>query len=174
MSPLTIPSSGPVPPLGKPMLLPLWAFSMAVFLADPGCDEAYPEVIVVNATDEHILIKNVSFNGCVWNQVLAFGDATSPGRCLPGRDRIHFQKYDAESYCRQQAEDGTLEGVCTCDASPEQGGGGIDEGLVNKEPTWFNYQTVSFKKVEYGEFSVFEITLDDMEQDFSVPGPYGH
>ena len=26
----------------------------------------------------------------------------------------------------------------------------------------------------YDDFRVFSLTLDDMEQDFSVPGPYGH
>ena len=25
-----------------------------------------------------------------------------------------------------------------------------------------------------GDYPVFEITLDDWEQDFSIPGPYGH
>ena len=50
----------------------------------------------------------------------------------------------------------------------------VDTGLINEEPNWFNYQTISVKKVDYGGFQVFEITLGDMEQDFSVPGPYGH
>jgi len=41
-------------------------------------------------------------------------------------------------------------------------------------PTWFNYQTISTRRVGYGDFGVFEITSDDLEQDFSIPGPYGH
>jgi hypothetical protein len=45
---------------------------------------------------------------------------------------------------------------------------------VNTVPTWFNYQTISLKHVEDGQFRLFEITAADMEQDFSVPGPYGH
>jgi hypothetical protein len=42
------------------------------------------------------------------------------------------------------------------------------------EPLWFNYQTVHTRTADYGEFHVFEITLAEWEQDFSVPGPYGH
>lgn len=52
--------------------------------------------------------------------------------------------------------------------------GDTDPALINEEPTWFNYQTVSTRRVDYGDLIVIEITLDDMEQDFSVPGPYGH
>jgi hypothetical protein len=140
-----------------------------------GCDLAYPEVVIVNQTAEPILLKNPAFNGCVWSTVLANGAATSPGRCLPGDDHVHFQKLDAEKYCQEQAADGTLSGVCPCDGgavSPVDGG--IEEGLINGVPTWFNYQTITVKHVGYGEFHLFAITLDDMEQDFSVPGPYGH
>ncbi len=100
-----------------------------------GCDLEYPEVAVVNNTAEYILIKNPSFNGCVWNTVLAYGAATSPGRCLPGDDHVHFQKFDAQEYCQDQAKDGTLPGVCPCDGgvaiSPD---GGVDQGLVNAVP----------------------------------------
>jgi hypothetical protein len=28
--------------------------------------------------------------------------------------------------------------------------------------------------VDYGDFVIFTLTRDDMEQDFSVAGPYGH
>ena len=126
----------------------LWlVLSALLALGLVGCDFAYPEVVVVNRTGERILLKNVSFNGCVWDEVLAFGDATSPGRCLPGEDRIHVQKLDLASAC-QQADD--------------------------EEPNWFNYQTLSARRVDYGSFHLFEITADDLEQDFSVPGPYGH
>jgi hypothetical protein len=140
-----------------------------------GCDLANPEVAIVNRTADPVLLKNPSFNGCIWNTVLATGDATSSGRCLPGNDHVHFQKLDVEAYCQEQAIDGTLAGVCPCDggvASSQDGG--IIEGLVNAIPTWFNYQTVTIKHVGYGQFYLFEITPDDMEQDFSVPGPYGH
>mgnify|MGYP005806496087 CR=1 FL=1 len=158
--------------LNRLLLIASWL--LLTFL-HASCDFAYPEVAVVNRTNEHVLIKNLSFNGCVWDQVLAFEDATSPGRCLPGEDRVHFQKFDVEAYCQEQAEDGTLDGVCPCepDADPDPGDG-IDPGLINEEPNWFNYQTVSVKRVDYGDFHLFEITTDDMEQDFSVPGPYGH
>jgi hypothetical protein len=139
------------------------------------CDLRYPEVAIVNQTADPVLIKNPAFNGCVWDTVMANGVATSPLRCLIGDDHVHFQKLDAERYCREQAADGTLSGVCPCDggAYPSRDGG-ISEGLVNTVPTWFNYQTITVKHVGYGDFHVFAITLDDMEQDFSVPGPYGH
>ena len=144
--------------------------------ASAGCDLEYPEVVVVNQTKDQMLVKNPSFNGCIWSTVLAYGAATSPGRCLPGDDHVHFQKFDAEEYCQQQAADGTIAGICPCDGGAIEAApnGGVDSGLVNTVPTWFNYQTISTKHIDYGEFRIFTITLDDMEQDFSVPGPYGH
>jgi hypothetical protein len=137
-----------------------------------GCDLTYTEVVVVNKTAEQIQLRNLSFNGCAWATVLAFGEATSPGRCLPGEDRVHFEKFDAAAYCREQADDGTIGGVCPCDSDEPHGS--TDEGTVNAVPTWFNYQTLTAHHVDHGEFRLFEVTLDDMEQDFSVPGPYGH
>ena len=137
-----------------------------------GCDLAYPEVVVTNDTAETVQLRNVSFSGCAWEGVVAFGDSTSPGRCLPGEDRVHFEKLDAAAYCREQAEDGTLDGVCPCDAS--EGSGETMEGLQNAEPAWFGYQTIEPKEVAYGDFRRFEIRLSEIEQDFSAPGPYGH
>jgi hypothetical protein len=110
-----------------------------------GCDLAYPEVVVTNRISAHVLVRNPSFNGCVWNVTLAYGDSTSPGRCLRGSDHVHFQKLDLD----QEASD--------------------PAALV-----WFNYQTISIESVGYGSSHTFEVTADDMEQDFSVPGPYGH
>lgn len=137
-----------------------------------GCDLAYPEVVIVNKTAGHIQLRDLSFNGCAWDTVLAFGETTSIGRCLPGEDRVHFEKLDVAAYCRQQAEDDTIDGVCPCDGGVPDAGS--DGGQVNMVPTWFNYQTVSLRRTGYGGFHLFEVTLDDMEQDFSVPGPYGH
>jgi hypothetical protein len=143
-----------------------------------GCDEMYPEVVVVNKTGEHVLLKDISFSGCIWGAVLAFDEATAPQRCLPGNDHIHFKKLDAHSYCAEQVEDGTVDGLCLCnpdtDVTDEDDTPAVDEGLINSEPNWFNYQTLSFHQVEYGDFLRIEITLDNLEQDFSVPGPYGH
>jgi hypothetical protein len=103
------------------------------------CQEIYPEVVVVNLTSPEIQVRDPSFSGCRWSAVLAYGEATSVGQCLPGSDRVHFEKQG------------------TGDAS-----------------TWFPYQTVTAHTVEYGDLRVIELTLEDMEQDFSVPGPYGH
>jgi hypothetical protein len=138
-----------------------------------GCEYGYPEVAVVNETEQHVLIRNVSFSGCLWDTVLAFGAATSPARCLPGDDRVYLQKFDAAAYCSEQAEDGTIAGLCPCDGGgpPE---GGVDPGLIHPEPLWFNYQTKSTRHVDPGQFRILRVTLADLEQDFSVPGPYGH
>ena len=118
---------------------------VACAVAVGGCDLAYPEVVVTNRISAHVLMRNPSFNGCVWNVTLAYGDSTSPDRCLRGTDHVHFQKLDLD----QEASD------------PDA-------------PVWFNYQTISVKSVGYGSSHTFEVTSDDMEQDFSVPGPYGH
>jgi len=139
-------------------------------LALAACELAYPEVAIVNKTAELVELRKLSFNGCVWDTVLAFGETTAVGRCLPGVDRVHFEKLDAAAYCREQARDGTIAGVCPCDGGVRDAG----SGLVNAVPTWFAYQTVSNHDVGSGEFRVIEVTLDDTEQDFSVPGPYGH
>jgi hypothetical protein len=153
------------------LLKRLHALAVAL-LALVGCDLAYPEVVVVNRTAAPIQLRNLAFSGCVWDRVLGYGEATSPGRCLPGDDRVHFEKLDTAAYCREQAEDGTIDGLCPCDGGVPDGGD--DAGTTNPVPTWFNYQTVTVHRVGYGEFHVFEVTVDDMEQDFSVPGPYGH
>jgi hypothetical protein len=137
-----------------------------------GCDLAYPEVVVTNQTSETVQLRDVGYNGCSWEGVLAFGESTSPGHCLPGEDRVHFQKFDAAAYCREQAEDGAIDGLCPCDGGTAVAE--IMEGLTNAEPMWFNYQTVGSKSADYGEFRRFEITLSGLEQDFSVPGPYPH
>jgi hypothetical protein len=105
------------------------------------CDDAYPDVVVVNNTDERILIRDISFNGCLWNVVLSHGQSTAPQRCPPGSDRVHFKKLDSPT---------------------------------RSAPLWFSYQSSASHEVDYGDFKKIEIRLDDMEQDFSVPGPYGH
>lgn len=132
----------------------LAALAAAILAA---CDDLYPEVVVVNDIAPEILVKDASFSGCAWPEVLAYGDATSPGRCLPGEDKVHFQKLDLAAY----AEESELDA-------------GVDSGLVTDDVNWFNYQTVTVHRVDYDDFVIFELTRDDMEQDFSVPGPYGH
>lgn len=135
------------------------------------CTAIEPEVVVVNKTAEHILVKNVSFNGALWECVLAYDEATSPQRCLPGEDRVHFQKFDPYSYCHTQAEYGLVDSLCLCDSATVSI---LDSSVISATPLWYNYQTVSVHEVQRGEFYVYEITLDDVEQDFSAPGPYGH
>ncbi len=120
-----------------------WSAALGA-LAIAGCDNAYPEVVVINNTGESVQLRDVSFNGCLWTEVLAYGEATSPQRCPPGTDRVHFKKLDAAKYGGQGA------------------------------PLWFNYQTTSEHSADYGDFQRIEISPSDMEQDFSIPGPYGH
>ncbi len=134
-----------------------WRAVLVAFLVVPatlatGCDLDYPEVVVVNRIAADVVIRDPSFNGCRWNVTLNFGDTTIPKRCLPGDDRVHFQKLDLGKYADDLAAAGT----------------------DVPEPMWFNYQTVSVKRVGEGDFRVFDVTADDLEQDFSIPGPYGH
>jgi hypothetical protein len=150
-----------------------WACLALVLASGTGCDLAYPEVVIVNRTADTLLLRNPSFSGCVWNVVLANGDATSPKRCLPGDDRVHFQRLDAEAYCLDRVGTCTLPGLPPCDGGVALDGGSAEEPPSTK-PTWFNYQTTSRKHVAYGSFYRLDVTLDDMEQDFSIPGPYGH
>jgi len=137
---------------------------LSVLLASVGaCDLAYPEVVVVNQTAGQIQLRSLSFNGCAWDVVLAYGESTFPGRCLPGEDRVHFRKLDTArsstaSVCPLTEESGD---VCAPNSSTESA-------------TWFNYQTRASHKVNYGDFRLIHVTLDAIEQDFSIPGPYGH
>lgn len=134
-----------------------------------GCDLAYPEVIVVNDTSPEVLLRKVSFNGCLWEGVLAYGEATSPGRCLAGEDRVHFEKLDARAYAREQATEGMLDdcGYPGCEPVPS-------EERPDPESIWFAYRSTSTLSAEWGGLHRIEIRLDAIEQDFAVPGPYGH
>jgi len=117
------------------------------------CSSSYPEVVIVNRIGEQVLVRNLSFSGCSWEAVLAYGESTSVASCLPGEDRVHFQKFDPLVYAEGGARD-------------------RDGGIA--VPLWFNYQSLSLRRVDYGEFHRFELVAQDLEQDFSVPGPYGH
>jgi hypothetical protein len=140
---------------------------VACFLS---CDIFQPEVVIVNKTSEHVLIKNPCFNGCIWNTVLSYGQATSPRRCLNGPGTVHFQKFDAFEYCRERQNDGAIDSLCNCENDRVL----IDSGLVNTTPFFYNYQTISTIDAVGNGCIVIELKLDDMEQDFSVPGVYGH
>lgn len=143
-------------------------------LGAASCEELYPEVLVVNEIDEAVLVRDASWNGCLWDEVLAFGETSSPGRCLPGEDRMHFVRLDATSYCRDQVEDGTIPEICFCRPEDEPDEDALDPGLVNEEPMWFGYQTLTVFGAGPGDVVLVRLTASDMEQDFSVPGPYGH
>lgn len=143
----------------------------AAVAALDGCDLAYPEVVVVNRAGPAVLIRNPSFNGCLWEAVLADGEATAPGFCLPGADRVHFRKLDVAAWCREQVEDGVLDGICLCEGVPTEP---VDPALIDELPRWFAYRTVVVHQVDYGDRVIIELTLAEAEQDFDVPGPYGH
>ena len=136
------------------------------------CEFDYPQIVIVNQTAVPLQLRNPSFSGCVWNTVLGYGETSSVARCPPGSDHVHFQKLDVAAYCRQHLEDPVVVAACDGDAGVSlPPGADAGQGSV---PTWFNYQTTSVQHAGYGEFHVFEIRLDDIEQDFSIPGPYGH
>ena len=133
----------------------LWRVGLRIFAGGllVACDLQYPEVVVVNRIAPEVVIRNPSFNGCRWGAMLNYGDATVPKRCLPGRDKVHFQKLDLGNLSQAQADSG------------EAFGG----------PTWFNYQTVAEWTLDAGDFRVLEVAGGAaLEQDFSIPGPYGH
>jgi hypothetical protein len=134
------------------------------------CTMADPEAVIVNNIGPHVLVRNPSFNGTVWNTVLRHGEATPPSRCLSGDGTVHFQLLDAHYYCRRQSEYQLIDSICMCDSSWVSG----DTDVITATPVWFNYKTIKPARSTYGTFQVIELTAEDMEQDFSVPGPYGH
>ena len=145
------------------------------FLA-ASCEDIAPEspqVVVVNNIGEAVMIKNVGISGCEWDPVLEYGQTTSPQRCLAGHDRVHFQKYDAVEYCLGQAKNATIDNLCLCN-DEGSGSSGVDVGPPTVTPVWFNYQNISVKHLVTGRFHRFVLTADDLTQDFSIPGPYGH
>ncbi|MFA6032332.1 MAG: hypothetical protein WC889_05485 [Myxococcota bacterium] len=125
---------------------------MAAFLiaAFAGCDVAYPAVVIENQLDPRIIISHISYNGCIWEQAIAYGETTTVQFCPSGEDRVHFKKFDAGAYAG--------------------GGQQSDTGA----PLWYPYKTISVKRTKYGTFSKFTLTKADWEQDFDAPSPYGH
>ncbi|MBK8480041.1 MAG: hypothetical protein IPL40_02530 [Proteobacteria bacterium] len=105
------------------------------------CDLAYPEVVVVNRTSEAVQLRDPTLSGCAWSAVLVYGQSTTVGRCLPGRDHLHFEKLDLSA-----------------------------PGI----PRWFRYQTSATHQLDYGDYRLLEVTLDDLEQDFAAPESNGH
>jgi hypothetical protein len=138
-----------VPPLSRNRRAALSVLA-ALALASSACDLRYPELVVVNRIAIGIQVRDPSFNGCIHRGVLGYGEASPVLTCPPGDGRVHFQKLDVGAYA------------------------GDGDGEEPTPPLWFNYQTSSSRRTESGDFAVFELTADDMEQDFSVPGPYGH
>lgn len=132
------------------------------------CEEIEPEIIIVNEIGNQVLVKDISFNGCLWTSVLAYGETTSPKQCMSGPGRIRFQRFDVEEYCKIQAEQGYIDSICYCDDPIE------DPTLINNIPLWFRYQTIKTRTAKLGHFHIFILTDEDQEQDFSAPGPFGH
>jgi hypothetical protein len=134
------------------------------------CQMVDPEVVVVNNIAEDVMVRDPTFGGTVWNTVLRYGEATSPRRCLRGDFRVHFKKMSVHDYCRTQAKYRLIDSICMCDSSWIS----HDTDIISAIPNWFNYRTVSSAEAGFGDFIIYELTGSDMEQDFSVPGPYGH
>lgn len=135
-----------------------------------GCEAVEPYVVIVNRTAEHVLIANLTYNGTIWNTVLAFGESSAPLSCMTGTGQVHFRKYDAYSYCRDQVQYGLIDSLCMCDSAWIS----VDTSVISATPIWYNYRTIEKHTTGYNDFLIVEITLEGMEQDFSAPGPYGH
>jgi hypothetical protein len=143
---------------------------LALALAAPflvACELVNPEVSVQNDLGVPVQIRDISFNGCAWPVVLAPGEATSPCACPPGAERARFKKFDAQSYFNKILED-LARGSHDYPPSSDR------VGVQLPTPLWFNYRTTSRHDLGYGGFEVIHIRPDDIEQDFDVPGPYGH
>ena len=139
-------------------------------LSAMSCQMADPEIVIVNTIAEDVMVRDPSFGGTVWNTVLRYGEATSPRRCLRGEFRVHFKKIALHDYCRNQARYGMVDSLCMCDSAWNSS----DTGVIGATPDWYNYQTISTNEAGFGDFLIVKLTGGDMEQDFSVPGPYGH
>jgi hypothetical protein len=139
-----------------------------------GCVEAYPEVVVVNRTAPHLVVKDPSFSGCRWETVLGYGESTLPQACLPGEDRVHLQRLDLRRYCGDREAAGIADPACDGDTTvlASTSSGTVEASA--EAPTWYPYQTVSVHRVDYGDRIVVELRLTDLEQDFSAPSPFGH
>jgi hypothetical protein len=141
--------------MAAPHGLPLCIAALAMTVG--GCEFRYPEVVVANETHERVLVRSIGFSGCKWDTVLAFGAATVPDRCLPGEDKVHFQKLDIDAYCAEQGRGGVGSESCggPSSAVPEAG---VDREPPGATPLWFNYQTTTVKRVDYDGLYLFRIT----------------
>ncbi len=132
-----------------------------------GCELLNPEVVVRNDLGAPVQIRELSFNGCVWPVLLAPGESTSPCACPPGVERVRFKRFDAQAYVNE-----ILEVIA-------RGGHGYPRsddrvGVRLPTPLWFSYRTRSPFALGYGDFQVLRVLPDEIEEDFDVPGPYGH
>ncbi|MBN1962382.1 MAG: hypothetical protein JW841_15725 [Deltaproteobacteria bacterium] len=139
------------------------------------CESFYPEVVIVNKTAAPILLRNISYNGCLWESVSQYEEVTSVQKCMPGSDHVYFQKFNALTYYKKLVEDDLIDDFNTetynCD--DVIGECPVDENITS-QPVWYNYRTSKRFAAKEAGFYTIEIYLEDFEQDFSVPGPYGH
>ena len=134
-----------------------------------GCQASYPEVVITNRVDDQIVLRDISYRGCLWPVTLQYGESTSPARCLPGHDRIHFKKHDICAKGRDLPA-GQLLHDCSALPFEEVAADSADESAP---PTWYPYQSDVEYRADYGEFHLIEITTA-IQQDFSAAGPVGH
>lgn len=134
------------------------------------CQMTDPEVVVMNDIAEDVMVRDPAFGGTVWNTVLRYGETTTPRRCMRGDFRVHFKKLSVHDYCRMQAKYRLIDSICLCDSSWISS----DTDIICSVPNWYNYRTLSSQEAGFGDFLIFKLSGGDMEQDFSVPGPYGH
>ena len=151
----------------------LIVIAAAAAVCSAACDAAYPEVVIVNDIGPGISVKSVGYNGCKWDEILEYGEASKPHKCLPGEGAITFEKLGPLT-CYEGADRYKFKCFEEWEVSGASVSEDVADDLLDARTMWFNYVTTSQKSVDYGEFHVFTITARDMEQDFSVPGPYGH
>jgi len=129
-----------------------------------------PEVVIINRIAPEVLVRNPCINGTIWETVLKYDEASTVSTCMSGKGKVHFQSIDFYYFCREHAKFSRIDSICMCDSSWLS----EDTAMFDIRPLWFNYQSISVNEISNGDFQVIELTLDDMEPDYSVPGPYGH
>jgi len=140
------------------------AACLALALALAACEA---EVVIENGLEAPVEIRELSFNGCLWPVLLAPGERTSPCSCPPGADRVHFKRFDAQAFVS-----GVLEEVARGSRAYPPSGDRL--GVKLPAPLWFAYRTREPVELEPGALQVLRVTPGQIEQDFEVPGPYGH
>ena len=152
------------------LLSRLQYLAMVPVLMLVSCMFREPEVVIINRIAPEVLVRNPTINGTIWETVLKYDEASTVSACMAGSGNVHFQSIDFYYFCREHASHSRIDSICMCDTSWLS----EDTAMFDIRPLWFNYQSISVNEIRNGDFLVIQLTLNDMEPDYSVPGPYGH